>query len=358
MTTMRAQLSLLTISFLVGMSACTPASSPGGNNGGTGASGGSAGSGSGGRGGSSGTGGSATSGGSGGSTSPGSGGSGGSTAAGGSGGAGGSTGSGGSGGSGAGGSGGAGGAGGGSADGGSQDAKPADSGSPTDGGGSETPAAPGGLCAGAKKCFDFEDQMPGQQPSSPEYRVELAGGTVTTDTTKFFSGKQSILIKTRGGTNFPGNNLVFSGIEKLLPENDLHGRVMMWMANTPGAAHWDSILGSAAGGSNPTYILGGMYRNFMSVYHPGDLSVDSLTPFPTGKWACIQWQFSGKGGMNLHKMMLDGVVVDKGTTTRWRAPTFSQLKVGYRHFNTNVAVDVWLDDLAFGDQPIACPQMK
>jgi len=186
--------------------------------------------------------------------------------------------------------------------------------------------------------------------------VETAGGTVTTDTTKAFSGKQSILIKTRGGTNFPGNNLVFSGIEKLLPENDLHGRVMMWMNNTPGRAHWDSIMGSAAGGSNPTYILGGMYMNFMSVYHPGDLSVDSNTPFPTGTWACIQWQFSGKGGKNLHKMMLNGVVVDKGITERWRAPTFSQLKVGYRHFNTNVAVDVWIDDLAFGDQPIACPQ--
>ena len=54
-------------------------------------------------------------------------------------------------------------------------------------------------------------------------------------------------------------------------------------------------------------------------------------------------------------MMLNGVVVNKGITERWRAPTFSQLKVGYRHFNTNVAVDVWIDDLAFGSQPIACP---
>jgi hypothetical protein len=224
-----------------------------------------------------------------------------------------------------------------------------------DGGSSDLPPAMAGGCASAKKCFDFEDQMPGQQPTSPDFKVEVNGGTLTVDTTKFFSGKQSILIKTRGGTNFPGNNLVFSGIEKLLPENDLHGRVMMWMDKTPGQAHWDSILGSAAGGSNPTYILGGMYANFMSVYHPGDVSVDSNTPFPTGTWACIQWQFSGKGGKNVHKMMLNGVVVDKGLTERWKAPTFSQLKVGYRHFNTNVAVDVWLDDLAFGDQPIACP---
>lgn len=219
----------------------------------------------------------------------------------------------------------------------------------------DLPPAMGALCAGAKKCFDFEDQMANMPPSSPDFRVETANGTVTVDNTKFHSGKQSIAIKTRGGTSFPGNNLVFSGIEKLLPTNDLHGRVMMWMDRTPGGAHWDSIIGSAAGGSNPTYILGGMYMNFMSVYHPGDLSVDSNTPFPTQTWACIQWQFSGKDGKNLHKMMLNGMVVDKGITERWRAPTFSQLKVGYRHFNTSVAVNVWLDDLAFGDQPIACP---
>jgi hypothetical protein len=343
---------LAAFSLVLGLSACTPATTPDSNTTGSGGTGGSR------NGGASGTGGStikdppSSSGGS--SGSGGSAGSAGST--GGAGGGGGSVGAGSGGSGGSGGSAGAGGSGGSGTDMGGGGSSP-EVGAPGDDGGSGTDSPPGSAdpCAGAKKCFDFEDQMPGQQPSSPEFRVEITGGTVTTDTTRFFSGKQSILIKTRGGTNFPGNNLVFSGIEKLLPANDLHGRVMMWMANTPGRAHWDSILGSAAGGSNPTYILGGMYMNFMSVYHPGDLSVDSNTPFPTGTWACIQWQFSGKDGKNLHKMMLNGVVVDKGITERWRAPTFSQLKVGYRHFNTNVAVDVWIDDLAFGDQPIACP---
>jgi hypothetical protein len=347
---------LLLVCLGFGLSACSPAASPDGKAGGAGGSrsGGSTGTGGstsrGGAGGSAGgTGGSAS--GTGGSTGGGTGGSAGGTG----GSAGASAGSGGSGGSPTGsdasaGSGGSGAA----ADGSASDQAGGTTGQ--DGGASsDGPPAASGLCAGAKKCFDFEDQMPGQPPSSPEFKVETNGGTVTTDTTKFYSGKQSILIKTRGGTNFPGNNLVFSGIEKLLPSNDLHGRVMMWMANTPGAAHWDSILGSAAGGSNPTYILGGMYKNFMSVYHPGDVSVDSSTPFPTGTWACIQWQFSGKDGKNIHKMMLNGQVVDKGLTERWKAPTFGQLKVGYRHFNTNVAVDVWLDDLAFGDQPIPCP---
>jgi hypothetical protein len=337
------QRSLVAFSLALGLSACSAASSPdtgggstggssGGNAGGTGGSPSKDGTGgaSSATGGSSGaTGGSPGSSGEGGSSSPA--GSGGVASTGGSSGSGGTTGSGGS---------------------------STDVAAPSDDGGSDAPPASGNACAGAKKCFDFEDQTAGGPPSSPDYKVETTGGTMTVDTTKAFSGSKSILIKTRGGTNFPGTNLVFSGIEKLLPANDLHGRVMMWMANTPGAAHWDSVLGSAAGGSNPTYILGGMYKNFMSVYHPGDVSVDSNTPFPTGTWACVQWQFSGKDGKSLHKMMLNGQVVDKGIKEGWRAPTFSQLKVGYRHFNTNVAVDVWLDDLAFGDQPIACPEKK
>jgi hypothetical protein len=220
------------------------------------------------------------------------------------------------------------------------------------------PSSGGNTCAGARKCFDFEDQTPGQPPSSPDFKVETNGGTLTTDTTRAFSGTRSILIKTRTGTNYPGNNLVFSGIEKLLPNNDLHGRVMMWMVNTPGDAHWDSVLGSAANAANPTYVLGGMYGRFMAVYHPGDIGQDSSTRFPTGRWACIQWQFSGKGGMNVHKVMLDGTLVNQGLNTRWTAPTFSTLKVGHRHFSSTVAVDLWLDDLAFGDQPIACPPPK
>jgi hypothetical protein len=222
----------------------------------------------------------------------------------------------------------------------------------------DAPPVTGNLCAGAKKCFDFEDQMPGQPPSSPDFKVETTGGSLTTDTSKAFSGTKSILIKARTGTTYPGNNLVFSGIEKLLPDNDLHGRVMMWMTNTPGDAHWDSVIGASAGGAEPLYVLGGMFKRFMAVYHPGDTAQDSATAFPTGTWACIQWEFSGKGGKNLHKVMLNGMVVNNGITERWPAPTFSHLRVGHRHFSSTVTVDLWLDDLAFGDQPIACPDRK
>ena len=108
----------------------------------------------------------------------------------------------------------------------------------------------------------------------------------------------------------------------------------------------------------------------MSVYHPGDCSVDSKTPFPVGRWACIQWEFMGtKDGKHVHKMMLDGMVVDNGIQDGsqgfcvngggrdWKAPTFNSMKVGYVAYGGGSS-DLWIDDLAWGDQPIPCPPMK
>jgi hypothetical protein len=232
-------------------------------------------------------------------------------------------------------------------------------------------AVAGGGCGAAKFCEDFEGQTAGQAPTGM-FKVESSGGgTITVDSTKAFSGKQSIVYKKAGG--YPGTWLTFSNIAAMLPQNDLHGRMMMWMTQTPGAAHWDGInaSGTKAGGGNATYILGGMYKNFMAVYHPGDCSTDSKTPFPTGRWACIQWEFLGtKDGKHLHKMMLDGQVVDNGTqdgkqgvcasgggTHDWTAPVFNTLKVGYVAYGGGSG-DIWIDDLAWGAEAIPCPPMK
>jgi hypothetical protein len=90
-----------------------------------------------------------------------------------------------------------------------------------------------------------------------------------------------------------------------------------------------------------------------------------------GRWACIQWEFKGtKDGKHLHKMMLDGMVVDNGLqdgkqgvcaagggTHDWTAPTFNSLKIGYVAYGGSSG-DIWFDDLAWGEQEIPCPPMK
>ncbi len=208
----------------------------------------------------------------------------------------------------------------------------------------------------------------GQSPRGTFSIQSSGGGTVTVDGTQAFSGSKSVVIKSRG--TYPGTFLVFNNIQSQLPGNDLHGRAMIFHKTLPGQAHFDTVIASNAGGGNPTYILGGMYGKFMSVYHPGDCSVDSDTPFPQGKWACVQWQFKGAAdGTHLHKMMLDGQTVQNGEQTGnqgvcvaggarnrdWRAPTFGQLKVGHVHFGNNTAIEMYIDDLAWGDKPIPCP---
>ena len=139
--------------------------------------------------------------------------------------------------------------------------------------------------------------------------------------------------------------------------------------------HWDFIIASGGG---KTYVLGSMYNTvakagaFMPVYHPGDRSIDTSTPFPVGKWACVQWEFrSGGAGDDLLQIKQDGQIVDLGKATAegapitdghiaaWPAGPWSQLSFGYDHYQgLTIDVDLWYDDLAFGPQEIPCPAPK
>jgi hypothetical protein len=241
--------------------------------------------------------------------------------------------------------------------------------------GTDVPATPPGGCAGAKFCDDFEGQELGKAPSGGFTLKVGSGATLLVDTSKAFSGKQAIAIKGPKGSF--GAQLVFGAPQLPLPSNDLHGRMMVFMTAVPGGGvHFDNVLASgtlAAGGSS-TYVLGGMYGNFMAVYHPGDCSVDSSTKFPAGRWACIQWEFKGaKDGTHVLKMMMDGMTVDKGEITtkgpnncaagnnggEWKAPTFNRMSVGWVNYQSSpIPVEMWIDDLAFGEAPIPCPPPK
>ncbi|HEY0706683.1 MAG TPA: hypothetical protein VGG33_07800, partial [Polyangia bacterium] len=241
--------------------------------------------------------------------------------------------------------------------------------------GADRPAAAGPTCpATAKFCDDFDGQTAGMQPTG-NFRVNVANtGTLTVDSTKAFSGKQSILIKGPAGSFT--SRLAFGAPLLPLPSNDLHGRAMVFMTAVPsGGVHWDNAIASGplpGGGGNSSYVMGGMYSNFMAVYHPGDCSVDSSTKFPTGRWACLQWQFKGAAdGTHVLRMMMDGKLVDKGEVTtmgpancvgggaasrEWKAPNFTSLTFGWINYQRSaIPIEMWVDDLAFGEQAIPCP---
>jgi hypothetical protein len=345
---MRTRL-LASAAFIFVVSNCTPVndSEPDGTGGSGSATGGKSGGGSGGsHTGGGGTGGSASTGGAGGSGS----GSGGSSASGGSNGGGGSSASGG-------------------ATGGSGSGTGGSAGTP-DGGDGDVPAAPAGCTA--KFCEDFEGQTAGQEPKSAMYSVVKAQTPMmTVDTTKFWSGKQSLKLGLSNAKGDTKAQLAFTAPLLPMPENDVHGRMMVWLSKNPGN-HWD--LATAFGTDQPMdddnltqYTLGSMSGHLMAVYQPGDDSVDSSTQLPAGKWVCLEWEFKGAAdGTHLIRLQMDGMLINKGEITKggiakgdWKATTWKSMKVGFIVFSGVAgAFDMWIDDVAVSDKPIGCPPMK
>ena len=148
--------------------------------------------------------------------------------------------------------------------------------------------------------------------------------------------------------------------------NDFHGRAMFFLTRIPTAGiHWDLIDTSSSNGQH--WEIGGMYGKFILVVDPPDHGLTS-NPFPAGKWICLQWQFKygGQGVDNTFLAKMDGTVLDKGQFTgadsegkKWEAGPWKNLSIGWTGYgSSDIDLEEWIDDLAIGDAPIACPAAK
>ncbi len=246
-----------------------------------------------------------------------------------------------------------------------------------DDGGPATPIPITVTCKEARLCDNFESYPVGMPPGAPWILSPLSGGaTLVVDGTKAFSGTKAILVKTPGGV--AGARMRVGAPVLPLPDNDMYGRMMVWLTDSPvGAVHWNNIIASGAlpGGTSSIYAYGAMYRNFMANYQPNDCAATSKTPFPTGHWSCLQWQFDGSKdpatGMlrNTSRLWMDGVSVGDqtvvkfaaacvGARTEWIAPIFTTLSVGWTNYQTSIPISMWIDDVAIGDKMIPCPAAK
>jgi hypothetical protein len=201
--------------------------------------------------------------------------------------------------------------------------------------------------------------------------VKAQAPMMTVDTTKFFSGKQSLKLGLSNAKGDTKAQLAFTAPLLPMANNDVHGRMMMWLSKNPGN-HWD--FATAFGTDQPQdddnliqYTYGSMSGHLMAVYQPGDDSVDSTTQLPAGKWVCLEWEFKGAAdGTHLLKMQMDGMVINKGEVTKggpgkadWKATTWKSMKVGFIVFSGVAGpFDMWIDDVAVSDKPIGCPTMK
>ena len=219
--------------------------------------------------------------------------------------------------------------------------------------------AVGNGCDGvtAKFCEDFEKQTSGAAPMG-DFKVSANAGAMVVDGSKPHGGKQSLHIK----MGKPGARAMLD-FTKQFPFNDQFGRAMMYITAIPtNDTHWDLVYSY----STAEWELGGQNGIFAFVIDPPDHEVNSKkNPIPTGKWFCLQWEFkyAGANADNTYSAKVDGVALDKGEWTgadpsgmKWVAGPWKNLSVGWETYGgSNVDVENWIDDLAFGDHEIPCP---
>jgi hypothetical protein len=199
-----------------------------------------------------------------------------------------------------------------------------------------------------------------------------AGESAVIDGRNAWSGHRSVLFKHSGTAH---NSIYLVLAEKVLPlpSNDLHGRLMLFITKAPPRLHWDNVraTGPLPEGTEAQYNLGGENASFLSNYEPHDCYRRTQVPYPQGRWACLQWQFngasSGGGTSNEFRVWLDGQPIEEATVTRfgqgcvdkttseWNAPAFQRLFVGWEQYRRSDPIEMWIDDVAVGEKPIACP---
>jgi hypothetical protein len=340
------------------LAACTPAPGPSGSGGNAGSGSSAGGSGGsqaprGGSGGPSTGGGQGSSGGSGGSSNGGSGGSatttGGTGGSSGQGGAGGTVGNGGS-------QAGAGGAGATSGTGGSGGGGGSGSG---DGGAVDQPPSNPAGCS-AKFCDDFEAFNAGAAPAG-NWTPSLSRGMLAVDETKAFSGARSVHLTHQGAPA-----VMFMQLRQpVLPMagNIVYGRLMYYMNKSPTGqySHYEIVRGGGvlSGTSRAQLNTGAENGKVVVNYEPGDCTKYSKVAFPEKKWTCYQFRFDGTKN-DIH-LWVDGVSVDDVPVAPagggcWRHPmALDTLYVGWESYHSNQPVELWIDDVAVGDQMIPCP---
>jgi hypothetical protein len=244
-------------------------------------------------------------------------------------------------------------------------------------------------CTGRLVCDDFEQAIVGAKPGAPwvvraSSAAKVATGTVAVDETRAFSGQRSVKVSiaaTATNDTYRQAMLAVTGTPLIpVPANHLYGRFMIYTARIPDkTVHWTIAHGDGpVTGGTGTYNYGGMgglmanyYRSYDDKSTAADCWQTKNTPFPTGRWVCVGFEYDG--GANEMRFSLDGAEVPelhvvglsktdatctvKGVDGRWVAPTFKNITVGWESYqhDTAGAHEAWIDDVVLDDQPIPCP---
>lgn len=262
-------------------------------------------------------------------------------------------------------------------------------------GGGDAPACPQGAL-----CDDFELYAAGTADLAARWTVyTYGGGAVQVDGTKPYRGGKSLhLTIPVGGRKYADIIKETADDSAVLPLKH-YGRVMVWLTSQPSAAHWaiNQAGGILAGTTDMTakYSWGGQNAKLLPGYSQRSRIIGGMTPLRGGgpqdgdpnpapvdcsmpaktetvatkKWVCWEWMVDG-ATPEVH-MWLDGQpqtevdVVGKGSACAtgpmngtWTAPkAFSKIILGWETYTqaSDVANEVWLDDLVMGPERVGCP---
>jgi len=202
------------------------------------------------------------------------------------------------------------------------------------------------------------------------WKASVAGGTMTVDSVKPYSGTKSLHITVAAGAAAHGtlNQTVPTG---LVPGNNMFGRAMLFYSNTGGndlplAVHswlFNSAGTSTAAMGNVTMNLGGGGAKLQLNYHPPAPAVEQSVQGGTmtaGVWHCVQWEYDGSGtpSVNDAKVWVDGTLAVEAMPAKgWQFATpWNTFDFGFTHYQTLAnGVDVYLDDFALNETMVACP---
>ncbi len=248
-------------------------------------------------------------------------------------------------------------------------------------------AAPGLVCAGQPLCETFDTLPTGTLAHNAAIGGFTAdvqgGGGLAIDTTRAFSGTQSLKAHIDGGGGGGGRLWARDGALFAEPRRHLFGRFMMWNATDASSVHW-TLFGASgvvptgpSAGHTTTYLFSAAEdKQFMAVFYDNQTAQDCWNhadePIPvataTDHWTCVA--FEADADAIHYRMSLDGRPItsfsvnttgqgclNAASDTPWYGPTFDQFYLGAMSFHDmSGPLDVWFDDLVVDTAPVACPQ--
>jgi hypothetical protein len=208
-------------------------------------------------------------------------------------------------------------------------------------------------------CDDFEGHTAGGPPGG-SWKPFLDKGMLAVDEKKAFSGARSVRFTHQGAPAVAYIELRQPVLPR--PDHVMHGRLMYYLTQSPSGqyTHFEIVRGGGplAGGGRAQLNTGGENGKVVVNYEPGDCTKYSKVVFPEKRWACYQWEFNGP--KNEIKLSIDGQPVTDVPVAPagqcWKAPmVMDTVHIGWESYHGNQPVELWIDDVAVGDQPIPCP---